>query len=244
MSDFLLLHGMTMAGWAWERVLPRLQADPRAGRVLAPDFPGRGSQRPADLNTIQLADYLGTILDQLRREDLRDVVLVGHSAGGICLQAAAAAEPERIRRLVFLAAAIPRRGRSVSDWQPWPLRLGNRALMWLQRYGRRGIVPSKRLARRTLCTGLRREDCDAVLARLTPEPQRLILDRIDWDPGRVRAPASYILTTRDRVVAPRLQRAMARTVPGIELVPLRAGHAQPLYDPAWLVSRLLSYAAP
>ena len=106
------------------------------------------------------------------------------------------------------------------------------------------MVPSNRLARRTLCAGLRREDCDAVLARLTPEPQRLILDRLDWDPGRVRAPASYILTTRDRVVAPPLQRRMAETVPGIELVPLRAGHAQPLYDPAWLVRRLLSYAAP
>src|SRR4051794_17739004 len=103
MSDFLLLHGMAEGAWAWERLIPRLQADPRAGTVLAPDFPGRGPHRPDDLQTIPLTDYLRTILDCLRTHDLRDVVLVGHSAGGICLQAAAAAEPERIRRMVFLS---------------------------------------------------------------------------------------------------------------------------------------------
>ncbi len=51
-------------------------------------------------------------------------------------------------------------------------------------------------------------------------------------------------TPRPSLVAPRLQQRMAETVPGIELVPVRAGHAQPLYDPAWLVTRLLSYATP
>ena len=247
MSDFLLLHGMAVGAWEWEQVVPRLQADPRVGKVRAPDFPGRGPHRPDDMNTIRLTDYLRTILDCLRDHDLRDVVLVAHSAGGICVQAAAAAEPERIRRLVFLCAAIPQRGRSVHDWQPLPLRLGSRVLMWVQRYGRRGIVPSTWLARRTLCAGergLQPADCDAVIARLTPEPQRLILDRLDWDPGRVRAPATYILTTRDRVVRPAVQRKMAQTVPGIEIVQVNAGHMEPLVYPEWLASRLLSYAAP
>lgn len=241
MTDFLLLHGMNVGGWEWERVVPLLQADARVGTVLAPDFPGRGPGRPEDLGTVHLPAYLDTILTAMRAHDLRDVILVGHSGGGACLQAAAAAEPERVRRLVFLCAAVPKRGHSLLDWQPAPLRLLTRLSMWIFRAGRRGIVPSKRLARRVLCNGLQPADCDRMVERLVPEPRALLTEPLAWEPERMRAPATYVLTTRDRIIRPRDQLRMAETIPGIEVVRIPAGHAQPVVYPQWLVERLLQY---
>jgi pimeloyl-ACP methyl ester carboxylesterase len=226
MVDFLLLHGMNVGGWEWDRVRSALEANPRVGRVVAPDMPGRGASRPADLGRIRLQDYVEATVGALREADLRDAVVVGHSGGGIYLQAAVAAEPARVRRMVFLCAAIPRRGESMLAWQPLPLRALSRLWLWLARAGRRRIVPSRRLARRGLCPTLQPDDCEQLLASLVPEPQARLIDALDWDPVPLRGlPATYIQTTPDRVIRPKDQLRMARTVAGVEVVPLPAGHA-------------------
>jgi pimeloyl-ACP methyl ester carboxylesterase len=111
------------------------------------------------------------------------------------------------------------------------------------RAGRRGIVPSRRLARRGLCQTLEPEDCEQMLARLVPEPQALLMDALDWDPGPLRGvPATYIQTLQDRVIRPKDQLRMARTVAGVEIVPLPAGHADPVLYPERLVALLLQDA--
>lgn len=242
MADFLLLHGMNVGAWEWERVIPALQSDPRTGKVIAPNMPGRGPGGPPDLSTIRLRDYTATAIAALREHDLRDVIVVGHSGGGIYLQATVAAEPERVRRLVFLCAAIPERGRNILHRQPLPVGLFYRLLLWVRRADRRGIVPSRRLARFALCHTLRPEDCEPVLDRLVPEPQALLVDRIDWPADRVRVPATYILTNRDRVIRPHDQGRMAVSLPRVEVIRLDAGHADPVVYPEWLVALLLSYA--
>ena len=242
MADYLLLHGMCVGAWEWERVVPPLQADPRTGKVVALDLPGRPGNRPGEYATIKLRDYTATVVRALREHNLRDTIVVGHSGGGIYLQAAVAAEPDRVRRMVFLCAAVPERGKSMAHRQPAPLRALGRALMWLFRTKQRGIVPSKRLARRAMCHDLRPEDCGPMIQRLVPEPQALLLDRITWPADRVRAPATYILTTKDRVIAPRDQQRYARNVPNAEVVRLPMGHARPLTEPSELVRLLLGYA--
>jgi pimeloyl-ACP methyl ester carboxylesterase len=241
-SDYLLVHGMSVSAWEWERLVPVLQSDARAGTIVTVEMPGRSGQRPGDYGAIRLEHYAGTILRALREHDLRDVILVGHSAGGICLQAVAAAEPERIRRLVFLCAAIPKRGRSMLEWQSLPQRLVSRLVLWLGRAGTRGIVPNKRFARWAMGHDLEPADCDALIARLVPEPPAMLIDRIDWPAERVRVPATYIHTTRDRIIRPKDQLRMAHTVPGVEVVSLEAGHARPVVYPERLAALLLDYA--
>ena len=241
MADFLLLHGMCVGGWEWERVIPALRADPRVGQVVAPDMPGRGRNRPRDFGGVRLADYVATAVAALRENDLRETVIVGHSGGGTYLQAVAAVEPERVRRMVFLAAAVPERGRSLLDLQPQPLRTISRAFLFLTRAGSRGIVPSRRLARRGMCHDLRAEDCGPLIRRLVPEPQALLLDRIDWNAERVRAPATYIHTTQDRIVLRKHQDRIVRNVPNAERLMLDMGHARPTVEPEQLVQILLRY---
>jgi pimeloyl-ACP methyl ester carboxylesterase len=241
MTDFLLLHGMNVGGWEFERLIPLLRAGPNTGKVIAPHMPGRADNRPGQYDRIRIADYVTTALAALRDNDLRDTIIVGHSGGGAYLQAVVAAEPERVRRMVFLCAAVPEHGHSLLELQPAPLRPLSRAFMWLFRTGSRGIRPNRRLARRSLCHDLRPEDCDQFIERLVPEPRALIVGRINWPAERVRVPATYIVTTEDRVISAKQQRRMAGNVPHAEVVTFRMGHARPVAEPDDLAALLLGY---
>jgi pimeloyl-ACP methyl ester carboxylesterase len=102
MSTYVLIHGSWHGAWCWHKITPRLEA---AGhRVIVPDMPGHGRDwRPP--GTIGMADYVATITAALDAAD-EPVVLVAHSRGGIAITQAAEARPEKIRRLVYLAAYL------------------------------------------------------------------------------------------------------------------------------------------
>jgi pimeloyl-ACP methyl ester carboxylesterase len=236
---------MCVTAAEWDRVAPLLQADARVGRVVAPDMPGRGSNRPGEYASIGIGDYLETARAAIRDHDLRDLIVVGHSGGGACLQAIAAAEPARVRRLVFLCAAVPEEGHSLLELQPLPLRLLSRLGLRLLGAQSKGIVPNKRLARWAMCHDLTASECVHVLRGLVPEPAALLTDVIGWDAKEVQAPSTYILTTKDRIIRPKDQRRIARNLPHtapVEIVRFPMGHAAPVLQPQALIELLLAYA--
>ncbi|MET9859052.1 alpha/beta hydrolase [Streptomyces smyrnaeus] len=109
MATFILVHGSWLDGWAWERVAPRLRA---LGHTvlcpsLAPAGPGVG-----------LSTHIAQIVALIDRHDLTDVVLAGHSYGGMVVAGAGYERPQRIRRLVYLDAYFPSPGQSAFDLQP------------------------------------------------------------------------------------------------------------------------------
>ncbi|CAN7645306.1 alpha/beta hydrolase [Phenylobacterium sp. LjRoot225] len=116
MATYVLVHGGGHGGWCWGRLAPLLRA---AGHeVFTPTLTGLGERahllRPGiDLDT-QIADVLGV----LAYEDLHDVILVGHSYGGMVITGVADRALERVGQLVFLDAAIPRNGESLADTSP------------------------------------------------------------------------------------------------------------------------------
>ncbi|MCD4524375.1 alpha/beta fold hydrolase [Nocardioides sp. cx-173] len=107
MSTFVLVHGAFRGGWAWSRLSPLLAA--HGHRVEAPTL------SPA-------AEGLGAWVDQvaslLVEQDLREVVLVGHSQGGVVVREVAVRLPERLRVLVYLDAAVPDAGERAIDVAP------------------------------------------------------------------------------------------------------------------------------
>lgn len=100
MTVFGLVHGSWQAGWVWSRLIPELE---RLGHdSIAVDL-------PCDDPNAGAADYASTIVDALAGHS-DDVVLVGHSLGGLSIPLVAERRP--VAALVFLAAGIPRVGRS------------------------------------------------------------------------------------------------------------------------------------
>src|SRR3954453_5977137 len=116
MATYVLVHGSYQGGWIWKDVAGRLRA---AGQeAYAPSLDGcserKGAVRPG-ITTETQADEVAQLLFY---EDLRDVVLVGTSYGGMVACRAAELMRERIGRVFFVDALPLFDGEKVADILP------------------------------------------------------------------------------------------------------------------------------
>jgi pimeloyl-ACP methyl ester carboxylesterase len=105
---FVLIHGSWHGGWCWARVANPLRA--QGHRVYTPTQTGLGERSHLLSRDITLDTFVTDLVNVLEWEDLTDVVLVGHSFGGIAVTGAADRVPQRIRHLVYLDSLILRQG--------------------------------------------------------------------------------------------------------------------------------------
>lgn len=109
MSTFVLVHGAWHGEWCWDRVIPLLQD---AGhRVLTFDLPGHGKDK-TPLSKVTLKDYTDRLCSILDNES-EQVILVGHSMGGIVITQTAEYRPEKIQLLVYVCAFLPTNGQTL-----------------------------------------------------------------------------------------------------------------------------------
>lgn len=113
MATYVLVHGGGHGGWCYQRVARLLRAD--GHEVLTPTLTGLGERAHLLDDRVDLERHVTDVATVLRFEDLRDVILVGHSYGGMVITGAADREPDRVGRLVFLDAATPVNGQSLVD---------------------------------------------------------------------------------------------------------------------------------
>jgi pimeloyl-ACP methyl ester carboxylesterase len=111
-KTFVLVHGAWRGGWCFARVADLLRG--QGHRVFTPTLTGLGERvHLADAATITLQTHIDDIVNLIRYEELSDVILVGHSYGGVVITAAADAVADRIEALVYLDAILPEAGKSV-----------------------------------------------------------------------------------------------------------------------------------
>jgi pimeloyl-ACP methyl ester carboxylesterase len=113
MATYVLVHGGGHGGWCYQRIARMLRS---AGHeVYTPTMTGEGERSHLVGPQVDLDLHIEDITAVLRYEDLRDVILVGHSYGGMVITGAAAMAPDRIGKLVYLDAANPKNGESLVD---------------------------------------------------------------------------------------------------------------------------------
>lgn len=113
MATFVLVHGGGHGGWCYQRVAPILRG---AGHdVYTPTLTGLGERSHLLSASIDLDTHIRDITAVLHYEDLREVILVGHSYGGMVITGAADRAADRIGDLVYLDAANPVNGQSLVD---------------------------------------------------------------------------------------------------------------------------------
>jgi pimeloyl-ACP methyl ester carboxylesterase len=114
MATIVIVHGAWGGAHSWNRsVAPRLREAGHA--VFTPTLTGLGERAHLATPDVSLDTHVQDVANVLFYEDLRDVVLVGHSYGGMVITGAAGAVPERIARLVYLDAFVPTDGQSLFD---------------------------------------------------------------------------------------------------------------------------------
>jgi len=115
-STFVLVHGAWHGGWCWARVRDRLAA---AGhRVFAPTLTGLGERRHLLSPAVDLDTHIADVVNLLEAEELRDVVLVGHSYAGAVTPGVVDRAPERVRQLILLDATIVAFGEAAIELAP------------------------------------------------------------------------------------------------------------------------------
>ena len=114
MATFVLVHGAWHGGWKWRFVAPILR---RAGHdAYTPTLTGLGERAHLAGPSIDLDLHVQDVAALLEMEELHEVVLLGHSYGGMVITGVAERCPERIRRLVYLDAFVPENGKCLLDY--------------------------------------------------------------------------------------------------------------------------------
>ena len=109
-KTYILVHGAWHGAWCWYKVVPLLEA--KGHKVIAIDLPGHGKDTTNPTN-ITLDDYVNKVV-AVANEQTGQVILVGHSSGGVVIsQAAEELGLHKIATLVYLDAFIPKDGESV-----------------------------------------------------------------------------------------------------------------------------------
>lgn len=115
MAAYVLVHSAWHTGAELEPTAAPIRA---AGHEV--HTPTVAGNNPDDPKTVGLNDAIKSIVDYLAEKNLKDVVLVGHSYGGMVITGVADRAPERIRRLVYWNAFVPNNGESLNDMVPPP----------------------------------------------------------------------------------------------------------------------------
>lgn len=114
MASFVLVHGAWHGGWCWVRVA-RLLRD-AAHEVHTPTLTGLGERAHLASANVDLETHVQDVVGLLEAEELRNVILVGHSYAGLVISGVAARVANRLSHLVYLDAFVPESGRSLLDY--------------------------------------------------------------------------------------------------------------------------------
>jgi pimeloyl-ACP methyl ester carboxylesterase len=117
----VIVHGAWGGAWAWRKVDVLLRE--QGYNVYRPQLTGLGERVHLSRPDIGLSTHIEDVVNMILFEDLHDIILVGHSYGGMVITGVADRLPDRIKRLVYVDAFLPNDGESVmtivgnrSDW--------------------------------------------------------------------------------------------------------------------------------
>ncbi len=193
------VHGAWAGGWQMQKVAPLLEA--KGWKVYRPSMSGLGEHFNTASPDIGLDDHINDIVNLILFEDLHDVILLGHSYGGMIITGVADRIPDRIHRLVYLDAFLPEDGENV-------LAIRRAGTLEIERMSKDGfIIPSW-------------VKPDKLPPKDVPHPLKTFTDPIVLkNPARVKVPATYVLTVdpgkkpEDDNFFPSSERARARSWP-------------------------------
>ena len=238
MAAFLLIHGAWHGAWCWDKTAAALRAG--GHDVTAIDLPSHGDD-PTPAAEVTLDSYVERIGEALAAIG-GPAIVVGHSMGGIAITAAAETFPDRIAKLVYLTAFLPRNGES---------------LLALEGRNPKPAVPPALVISETEPTATLQDDLIVPLffhdctpqdqqmatARLTPQSLAPMSTELVLTPERFGSiQRIYIECTDDRAISLELQRDMHGTSGVHAVLSLDASHSPFLSMPEALADQLASLA--
>ena len=228
----LLVHGGSHGAWCWEAVSPLLQS--RGHGVAVLDLPGCGGD-PTPRAALTLDDSVDATVVAIDRVPAGPVVLVGHSIGGMLLPAVAAARPDRVLGMVFVAAVVLRRGERGIDQIPEGRRPSYFTMA--EASGENSLLPGFDDAWRRFFPSLKEDEARVIYTRLTPQPFGPYLQPASTGIEDIDCPRAYILIEQDETFPADAAEAFAAKA-GVTPVRVAGDHCLMLTNPRELATVL------
>jgi pimeloyl-ACP methyl ester carboxylesterase len=232
----VLVHGGGFAADSWELTVEEIHRLAPELTVLALDMPGRRNKL-GDLREMTMADYVDSLVGDIESAVLEDIVIVGHSMGGMTLPGVATKlGAARVREMIFAAAFLPPEGTSIVNGSPWLIATIARRIAkknvptetpkWMARFAYLNGVP---LRRRRFMAG-----------KLCAESLRLLTENVSRRGMPDDIPRTWILTLRDRALRPKVQRKYIEALGGVQtLVEIDTCHCLMVSEPERLARILV-----
>ncbi|NQW16184.1 MAG: alpha/beta fold hydrolase [Chloroflexi bacterium] len=189
MTTFVLVHGAWHGGWCWWKMRPLLEA--KGHSVFTPTLTGLGERSHLLTTDVNLTTHIQDVAASILYEELDDVILVGHSYGGLVISGVVQHISERLRHVVYLDAIVPKNGETeVGEDRDSGLRRSAIA------QGDGWKIPVPPISNGSLMGVTDPDDLERMIKRLTPHPLATFQEasRLDSTPP-YPIPGTYVLCT-------------------------------------------------
>jgi len=232
MKTFILIHGSWHNAWNWHRVVPLLNA--LGHKVFALDLPGMGRDK-TPIQSVKMIETVQKLVEFINPLPGK-VILVGHSKNGIMISQLAECIPNKIERLIYLAAYLIPDGKTQKEYSQQDIH------GWLKPFVE--FHPESQST--TLNPEIYREglyhDCDPSISQMAKwilshepiESGSFCLKLTERSFGSL--PRYYIECTEDRAVTPFMQQKMYLEMGVNEVYKLPSSHSPFFSMPESLVS--------
>ncbi|WP_418317032.1 alpha/beta fold hydrolase [Piscinibacter sakaiensis] len=238
LPPIVLVHGAWGGAWIWRRVLGPLRA---AGHeVHAVTLTGDGERAHLRHPGITLQTHIADVVGLVEAEELDDIVLVGHSYGGMVITGAADRLLGRgtasLRHLVYVDAMVPLPGEGWGDKHSAEVVAARTEAARANNHALPPPDPAD--------FGLAGADSDWLQRRQVPHPFGPYREPLDFDGARWAAiPRSFIDCNQPAYPTIDAMRKRVRELPGFDVVEIATGHCPMVSEPQALVRHLLAMAA-
>ncbi|MGV0910726.1 alpha/beta fold hydrolase [Martelella sp. FOR1707] len=236
MLTYVLVHGAWHTGELFEDIAAPIR---KAGHTV--HCPTIAGNRPGDAKTIGLEEAIASIVAYLEEHDLSDIILLGHSYGGMVITGVADRTPSRIRRLIYWNAFVPNDGEALTDMVP-----PHYSALFDQlaaASGDNSVTLPYPIWREAFINDASAELAEESYNKLNPHPNATMSDpiRLATNPAEMQIAKSYINCTEDTALPqslgwhPRLSEKLGL----FRLVQLPGSHELCFTDPEALAEAIM-----
>lgn len=224
-STIILVHGAWQGAWCWNKLAPLLRT---AGhQVHTPDLPGHGNN-PLPAKLVNTAVYVKAI-SELVESQHDQVILVGHSMGGMVITQVAEQLPDRVARLVYISGFLLENGQSINDLEPQVTHSSLAGKLLLSGDKSSLIIPES-IIQEAFYSDCTEEDYRFALTRFQAQPVQPFLTPAQHSEARFGSvPRVYIECLFDRAIPVQAQRFMHQSLHCAKIVTLECAHS-PFYS--------------
>jgi pimeloyl-ACP methyl ester carboxylesterase len=217
---FVLVHGAFVGGWIWGPLAERLEE--LGHSVETPDLPGAGDD-PTPVEEVTLDAYASRICELLDESD-EPAILVGNSMGGIVITEAAARRPEKVTRLIYVAAFLPGDGQSLKALTELPEGADDLVQANVVVTGDPPVGDLPDEVHRNANLACSPEVIEWAVERTGPQAMVPMTESVSLGDEVERIPRTYVICDRDTSIPPALQRRMVRDREVSDVIELDTDH--------------------